>query len=411
MKTKAILAGFVIITLLIGFSSGNFVNLVYADDDNNRDDELKERAEKYKEEQQKRLEKSKKELQQRLEKYREETGENLDKYGEELKEKQEKYRDRIKEHKHEIELKYKELKTDYKEQFDDLKDGLKEMLRELTNARLAGSESSDSNLDELTEDKILDFEEKRKQLENLKKEFREKIRDLKTQARQDISTLKQDYLKHDQERRDKIHDKLSELKLKFKERIKEHRTDLIQDGIIDYVDGKKVLICHIPPGNPDNAHTISVSVNAVYAHFGHDDSLGYCGLIPDDETGDDGSSGDDTSGDGSNEATGTLKIKKITLDGEGDEFNFAVTSNTTTIIAPFALNTTDTGMNMTDTIEVIQGSYNITEALPDDWNVVSVECNGNLLEDETVAGGSVNVTVAATETVECIFTNEKTGTT
>ena len=38
----------------------------------------------------------------------------------------------------------------------------------------------------------------------------------------------------------------------------------------------KVTICHIPPGNPDNAHTISVSENAVPAHLAHGDTLGEC---------------------------------------------------------------------------------------------------------------------------------------
>jgi hypothetical protein len=39
----------------------------------------------------------------------------------------------------------------------------------------------------------------------------------------------------------------------------------------------KVDICHIPPGNPANAHTINVSVNAVPAHLAHGDTLGACG--------------------------------------------------------------------------------------------------------------------------------------
>ena len=39
----------------------------------------------------------------------------------------------------------------------------------------------------------------------------------------------------------------------------------------------KVDICHIPPGNPDNAHTINVSVNAIPAHLAHGDYLGDCG--------------------------------------------------------------------------------------------------------------------------------------
>jgi hypothetical protein len=41
--------------------------------------------------------------------------------------------------------------------------------------------------------------------------------------------------------------------------------------------GGKVDVCHIPPGNPANAHTINVSVNAVPAHLAHGDNLGACG--------------------------------------------------------------------------------------------------------------------------------------
>lgn len=38
----------------------------------------------------------------------------------------------------------------------------------------------------------------------------------------------------------------------------------------------KVTICHIPPGNPNNQHTISVSQNALPAHEAHGDVLGAC---------------------------------------------------------------------------------------------------------------------------------------
>ena len=41
-------------------------------------------------------------------------------------------------------------------------------------------------------------------------------------------------------------------------------------------DGPKVTICHIPPGNPDNAHTITISINALPAHLAHGDSEGAC---------------------------------------------------------------------------------------------------------------------------------------
>lgn len=39
----------------------------------------------------------------------------------------------------------------------------------------------------------------------------------------------------------------------------------------------KVTICHIPPGNPANAHTIRVGAPAVPAHLAHGDHLGACG--------------------------------------------------------------------------------------------------------------------------------------
>ena len=41
-------------------------------------------------------------------------------------------------------------------------------------------------------------------------------------------------------------------------------------------EGAKVDVCHIPPGNPDNAHTITISENAVSAHLDHGDRVGAC---------------------------------------------------------------------------------------------------------------------------------------
>lgn len=38
----------------------------------------------------------------------------------------------------------------------------------------------------------------------------------------------------------------------------------------------KVEICHRPPGNPDNQHTISVGASALSAHLGHGDVEGAC---------------------------------------------------------------------------------------------------------------------------------------
>src|SRR5690349_2407172 len=44
----------------------------------------------------------------------------------------------------------------------------------------------------------------------------------------------------------------------------------------DPADTKKTTVCHIPPGNPGNAHTICVGNDAVPAHLDHGDFLGTC---------------------------------------------------------------------------------------------------------------------------------------
>lgn len=39
---------------------------------------------------------------------------------------------------------------------------------------------------------------------------------------------------------------------------------------------KKTTICHVPPGNPLNAHTLCVGTPSVDAHLAHGDYLGIC---------------------------------------------------------------------------------------------------------------------------------------
>ena len=54
----------------------------------------------------------------------------------------------------------------------------------------------------------------------------------------------------------------------------------------EYYGGGKVYVCHAPPGNPNNAHTIEISENALQAHLGHGDAFGACeDDPPDDDTG------------------------------------------------------------------------------------------------------------------------------
>lgn len=60
---------------------------------------------------------------------------------------------------------------------------------------------------------------------------------------------------------------------------------------------EKTVLCHVPPGNPGNAHTITVGGNAPNAHLGHGDTLGPCPVErPGKADDDDDSSDDDTTG-------------------------------------------------------------------------------------------------------------------
>jgi PKD repeat protein len=59
-------------------------------------------------------------------------------------------------------------------------------------------------------------------------------------------------------------------------------TICVRDIRVPGTSGKKVYVCHIPPGNPANAQTLSISVNAVPAHVGlhGGDRLGTCDMQP-----------------------------------------------------------------------------------------------------------------------------------
>jgi len=45
-----------------------------------------------------------------------------------------------------------------------------------------------------------------------------------------------------------------------------------------FVRPVKVVVCHYPPGNPDNAHTIVIDAAALPAHQAHGDTVGPCGV-------------------------------------------------------------------------------------------------------------------------------------
>ena len=83
----------------------------------------------------------------------------------------------------------------------------------------------------------------------------------------------------------------------------------------------QVTICHIPPGNVDNAHTIIIAEPAVDAHLAHGDYVGSCAESngSDDEDDDDGGDFDDDSGDFDDDDGGDTDDAGESDDGDDGE--------------------------------------------------------------------------------------------
>jgi hypothetical protein len=62
-------------------------------------------------------------------------------------------------------------------------------------------------------------------------------------------------------------------------------------------DATGVTLCHVPPGNPANAHTITVGAPAVRAHLRHGDTRGACEGTDAGTPGEDGGTAEPDAGD------------------------------------------------------------------------------------------------------------------
>jgi hypothetical protein len=88
-----------------------------------------------------------------------------------------------------------------------------------------------------------------------------------------------------------------------------HDEDACADG--------KCFVCHVPPGNPANAHTIHVGEAAVDAHLKHGDALGACGDDVDADTDSDSDSESDSDSD--SDETPVFDGGVPLDDGDGDD--------------------------------------------------------------------------------------------
>jgi len=248
---------FSITILLAGSVNSSLSSNVFADDSSEKD----KKEEKRLEEKEKQEDKIKEQQNQAKEKTEEEKLKQ--------KESKEEYKDKVEEKKKiltdfekELKKKYLNLKNEFKEKYAQLK----------ISKTQSNSESS------LTTNDNDELEIKLKELRLLEQEFREKIKNLKLEAKDHLSELKSESTIQQDDRKNQIRDRINELKEKYKDQIKEnihHSSSDLEKYRIEY-ENKKINICHIPPGNPDAAHTIRISVNALKAHLAHGDYLGEC---------------------------------------------------------------------------------------------------------------------------------------
>lgn len=151
----------------------------------------------------------------------------------------------------------------------------------------------------------------------------------------------------------------------------------------DHGKKEKITICHIPPGNPNNAHEINVSGNAKNAHMAHGDTLGEC---PDN---------DDNPDDDQDILSTITLTKEVTNDNQGtagpDDFMISVNgtvvlSGSTTEVEPDVL-------------------FAISETLADGYEFVEItgdaECPINL-DEETIS-------LAPGQDISCTIHNNDVG--
>src|SRR3970040_1299039 len=255
LKEDKVLAIFAISALLVSVTGSNFGFIAYADDLSENDDREEKQYEKELKEQHKEKIDEQKQLKNEL----------RDEYKIKLEEKKKQFVNFEKE----LKEKYNTLKNEFKEKYQQLRISKISELKE---------DTSDNVKSSLSDDEKIELEIKRKELLLLEHEFRENIKNLKLEAKEQFNELKYELKIQDDDRKNKIRDRINELKEKYKDKIREHDNHDSADlerYPSDY-EGKKINVCHFPPGNSNNAHTINISVNAWEAHMAHGDYWSEC---------------------------------------------------------------------------------------------------------------------------------------
>jgi len=129
------------------------------------------------------------------------------------------------------------------------------------------------------------YKKQKEKAEEAREKAQERKEKLKEKYDKEIEELREKAKKPDDKQKEKYERELKKFQEKVNRLDKDDDHDYDDDHVTefnDYVEidysSKTTVLCHYPPGNPDNAKTLTIGTKAVRAHvYNHGDSLGECG--------------------------------------------------------------------------------------------------------------------------------------
>jgi len=127
------------------------------------------------------------------------------------------------------------------------------------------------------------YKKQKEKAEEAREKAQERKEKLKEKYDREIEELKEKVKKHEDKQKEKYERELKKFEEKVNRLDKDDDDDdyviEFSDSVeIDYSSKSGVILCHYPPGNPDNAKTLTIGAPAVRAHvYIHGDTLGECG--------------------------------------------------------------------------------------------------------------------------------------
>jgi len=129
------------------------------------------------------------------------------------------------------------------------------------------------------------YQKQKEKAEKAREKAEERKDKLKEKYDREIKRLEEKAKEHDDKQKEKYERELKKFQEKVNRLDKDDDHDYDDDYVTEFSDyveidysSKTTVLCHYPPGNPDNAKTLTIGTKAVRAHvYNHGDLLGECG--------------------------------------------------------------------------------------------------------------------------------------